>query len=187
MIEALLKKIAQSLDKQQIPYMIIGGQAVLLYGTPRLTRDIDITLGADSESFPLLAEICSQCDLKMLPDNPQTFAIQTRVLPAENVRSGIRIDFIFSFSNYEKHALERTKKVLIDDYPVKFASCEDVLVHKMIAGRAIDREDMKNILIKNKNKIDFAYVKKWLNEFSQIDEYKDIMQKFDELLEQIKK
>jgi len=26
-----------------------------------------------------------------------------------------------------------------------------------------------------------------LNEFSQIDEYKDIMQKFDELLEQIKK
>lgn len=29
--------------------MIIGGQAVLLYGEPRLTRYIDITLGIDTE------------------------------------------------------------------------------------------------------------------------------------------
>jgi len=44
MIEKLIKKIAFNLDKAKIPYMIIGGQAVLLYGVPRLTRDIDITL-----------------------------------------------------------------------------------------------------------------------------------------------
>lgn len=44
MFEQLLKKIAQALDKGGIPYMIIGGQAVLLYGEPRLTRDIDIIL-----------------------------------------------------------------------------------------------------------------------------------------------
>ncbi len=42
MIEELLQKTAQSLDNANIPYMIIGGQAVLIYGTPRLTRDIDI-------------------------------------------------------------------------------------------------------------------------------------------------
>lgn len=27
--------------------MIIGGQAVMVYGEPRLTKDIDITLGVD--------------------------------------------------------------------------------------------------------------------------------------------
>ena len=42
MFEALLSKIAQSLGGAELPYMIIGGQAVLLYGTPRLTRDIDL-------------------------------------------------------------------------------------------------------------------------------------------------
>ena len=45
MFERLLKKIAIQLKKGAIPYMVIGGQAVLLYGEPRLTRDIDITLG----------------------------------------------------------------------------------------------------------------------------------------------
>ena len=31
--------------------MLIGGQAVLLYGEPRLTRDIDITLGVDVDKI----------------------------------------------------------------------------------------------------------------------------------------
>jgi hypothetical protein len=47
MFENLLERIAQSLKNNGIPYMVIGGQAVLLYGEPRLTKVIDITLGAD--------------------------------------------------------------------------------------------------------------------------------------------
>ena len=45
MFKKLLKKIANELNTNNIPYMVIGGQAVLLYGEPRLTKDIDITLG----------------------------------------------------------------------------------------------------------------------------------------------
>ncbi len=43
MFEHLLAKIATALNKAEIPYMVIGGQAVLLYGEPRLTKGIDIT------------------------------------------------------------------------------------------------------------------------------------------------
>ena len=45
MFKELITKIGDALNKKSIPYMIIGGQAVLIYGEPRLTRDIDITLG----------------------------------------------------------------------------------------------------------------------------------------------
>lgn len=31
--------------------MVIGGQAILLYGEPRLTRDIDITLGINVDEL----------------------------------------------------------------------------------------------------------------------------------------
>lgn len=36
--------------------MIIGGQAVLLYGEPRLTKDLDVTLGIGLEGFDKIAE-----------------------------------------------------------------------------------------------------------------------------------
>ncbi len=45
MFKELITKIGDALNRKSIPYMIIGGQAVLIYGEPRLTRDIDITLG----------------------------------------------------------------------------------------------------------------------------------------------
>ncbi len=44
MSQNLLTRLARALDEAHIPYMIIGGQAVLLYGEPRLTRDVDVTV-----------------------------------------------------------------------------------------------------------------------------------------------
>lgn len=182
MIEKLLHKIAQTLDEKNIPYMIIGGQAVLLYGSPRLTRDIDITLGVDTDKFFLVNRICKELGLNILPENPEDFVKETKVLPADEPESRMRVDFIFSFTPYETQAMQRIQKVLINDYLVKFASCEDLIIHKMIAARAIDIEDVKNILIKNKNSIDIEYIKRWLIEFNQIPEHQGILEKFETLL-----
>lgn len=181
MIEKLISKIAQRLDEDKIPYMIIGGQAVLVYGRPRLTRDIDITLGIDTDAFALAQKACRKLGLKMLPRDAEDFAVETSVLPVEEPKSRIRVDFIFSFSEYERQALKRTTQITIDDYPVKFASCEDLIIHKMVAGRAVDLEDVKSVLIKNKESIDLEYVMKWLAEFSKIPEYSEILEQFDHL------
>lgn len=185
MIEKFIKQIALHLDKSKIPYMIIGGQAVLLYGTPRLTRDIDITLGIDTDKFLLIEKVCKKLGLKILPENPEDFTKETKVLPAEETKLKIRVDFIFSFTPYERQAIKRARKVSMAGYSVKFASCEDVIIHKMFAGRAIDEEDVKNILIKNRRKINLRYIKKWLSEFSKISDQKGISRSFNNLLKQI--
>lgn len=182
MIEKLIKRIVKNLDRGGIPYMIIGGQAVLLYGTPRLTRDIDITVGVDTDKFSLLETVCKQSQLKILSVNPETFAKTTKVLPAEEPKIRVRVDFIFSFTTYEKQAMKRVKNVLLEGYTVKFASCEDVIIHKLFAGRAIDEEDVRNILIKNRKKIDIKYIKKWLLKFSDIGGQEELLEKFNKLL-----
>ena len=56
MFEALLERIGGTIERAGIPYMVIGGQAVLLYGEPRLTQDIDITLAARSSHWPTTQE-----------------------------------------------------------------------------------------------------------------------------------
>jgi hypothetical protein len=66
MLADLLSEMARNLDKAQLPYVIISGQAVLLYGEPRLTRDIDITLGASLSALPRLLEMVSQMKLQIL-------------------------------------------------------------------------------------------------------------------------
>jgi hypothetical protein len=162
--ERLLKKIAIQLKKGAIPYMVIGGQAVLLYGEPRLTRDIDITLGMGVKGLDKIKKIIKAIGLKILVKKEKEFVEQNMVLPTLDKKSGIRVDFIFSFSPYERQAIERGNEIKLGRTLVKFASLEDVVIHKVIAGRARDIEDVKSILLKNP-KYDSSEIARWLKEF----------------------
>src|SRR3990172_2373938 len=64
--EELLKQLALGLDHAALPYMVFGGQAVLLYGEPRLTRDIDITLGTDPSRLNEVLDLVKELQLKIL-------------------------------------------------------------------------------------------------------------------------
>lgn len=174
--------MAQHLDGHGIPYMIIGGQAVLLYGRPRLTRDIDITLGVDTDKFALIEAACAALNLRILVENARDFAQDTKVLPAEEPDSKVRVDFIFSFTPYEAQAIANAKDVSIEGYPVKFASCEDLIIHKMIAGRAVDEEDVVSILARNRGSIDLKYIENWLGKFAGIVEHEEVLSRFRNLL-----
>jgi hypothetical protein len=159
--------------------MVIGGQAVLLYGEPRLTKDIDITLGVGVDHLDRMKAIVERLGLKYLTDRIDDFVKQTMVLPVIDEKSGIRIDFIFSFSPYEKQAIERARNVPFGRTLVKFASLEDVVIHKLIAERPRDIEDVQSMLLKNPG-YDSQYIQKWLSEFdSALD--KNYRERFAEL------
>ncbi len=53
--------------------MVIGGQAVLLYGEPRLTKDIDITLGIDISELDRVMKVVAGLKLNILVDKVDDF------------------------------------------------------------------------------------------------------------------
>jgi predicted nucleotidyltransferase len=165
MFVQLLKRLALALDGKGIPYMVIGGQAVLLHGEPRMTRDIDITVGIGTEKIDQILDILGAIGLKPLVD-PDDFTLRTMVLPCQAPGSDIRVDFIFSFSPYELQAMERICLVDMEGIPVKFASAEDLVIHKVFAGRARDMEDVKSVLIKNPE-MKTDYIRHWLGELAE--------------------
>ena len=97
MFTQLLEQIALGLEDRQIPYMIIGGQAVLIYGEPRLTRDIDITLGVGQSALRTFWRLHAHHAWRVLVEDPEQFVQRTMVLPLEDSQSGIRIDLILLF------------------------------------------------------------------------------------------
>jgi len=164
--QRLIKKIATALHANKIHYMIVGGQALLLYGEPRLTKDIDITMDLGLESLDNIKKIVSSLKLKILVKDVNNFVKKTMVLPVIDEATGIRVDFIFSFSAYEKKAIQRAKEVKIGKTMVKFAALEDLIIHKIIAGRPRDIADIKSVLLKNP-RIDKRYITYWLRQFDK--------------------
>ena len=181
MFEEILSRISVSLTRHNLPYMIIGGQAVLLYGEPRLTRDIDITLGVNADYIDELLVVIRELSLKPIPEDIESFVRQTMVLPAFDETTGIRVDFIFSFTPYEIEAIKRARRIKILEQEVCFASPEDVIIHKIFAGRPRDIEDVRTIILKNPG-IDIQYIKSWLREFDASSDKKDFLKTFEEIL-----
>jgi len=94
----------------------------LLYGEPRLTRDIDITLGVNVDHLDRLLSAVHELSLKPLPQDIESFVGETMVLPTLDKHTGIRVDFIFSYTPYETSAIQRAKTVIILGQNIAFAS-----------------------------------------------------------------
>jgi len=180
MFEKILERLAAALKNIGIPYMVIGGQAVLLYGEPRFTRDIDVTLGVGAEDLDKVLSICKKIGLKPLTPNPESFVSETMVLPAKDSKTQIRVDFVFSFTPYETQAIRRNRKVKMGNQKVCFASPEDVVIHKIFAGRPRDHEDIRSILIAQSS-LDGRYIEKWLKAFDHTFPGKNFLSIFREL------
>ena len=180
MFEELLVDISTALNHSAIPHMIIGGQAVLMYGEPRLTRDIDITLGVDTDELERVQSSLKSLPLSSVAKDPRSFVNSTHVLPLFHSETGIRVDLIFSFSPYEQEALKRVNRKSLRGQDVPFASLEDVVIHKLVAGRPRDIEDVRGIIARNPSRDDI-YIDRWLKEFSQTlnhpldSEYKSLL------------
>jgi hypothetical protein len=164
--ETLLKRIAAALADAGLPYMVFGGQAVLLYGEPRLTRDIDVTLGVDPSEVGRVIGTIRSLGFRILTEKPEEFVRETFVLPAIDPETGVRIDFVFSLSGFERAAIERSRKIDVDGVGVQFVSLEDLVVMKLLAGRPRDLEDVAAVLRKNRD-FDRSHVEKWLREFDR--------------------
>lgn len=146
MITEVLKAVTACLAKSGIPYMVIGGQAVLQYGRPRFTQDIDITLGLIPSELPRLLQALPEFLFLPLPENVEDFVRTTWVLPVEHRESRCRIDLIFSITPFERLAILNSKEISIEGTPVRYISPEDLIVQKILAGRPRDIEDVENIL-----------------------------------------
>lgn len=162
--------------------MIIGGQAVLYWGFPRLTGDVDVTLGVDTDAFEPVYRACRKEKLEVLIKDPAIFVQDMHVLPMRDTKTGLRVDLIFSNTPYERQAIKRAHEGRLGKIAIKFASLEDVMIHKLIAGRPIDIEDVRVLMEKHRPHIDMPYVQKWLEEFSALGTLKtDPIETFNEI------
>jgi predicted nucleotidyltransferase len=162
----VLKKIAKLLISQRIPFMIIGGQAVLAYGTARLTQDIDVSLGLAPEKGAELIQILNDNGFTILVENPVDFLNETFVLPVIENQYQVRIDFVFTLSEFELAAIKRVREIEIAGMMIPYASPEDLILMKLIAARPRDIEDVRSILLLNKT-LDLVYVRTWANQYDQ--------------------
>lgn len=159
-------------------FCFIGGLAVLRWGEPRETVDVDLTLltGFGGEER-YIATLISQFAPRV--DNAAAFALRTRVLLLR-ASSGVGLDIALGGLPFEESAVERsTLFTYPPDVALRTCSAEDLLVLKAFANRPKDWIDIDGVLVRHGNLLDWDYVYKQLTPLAELKEEPEIVQRLE--------
>ena len=174
--EAALVEVASLLEEFALPYMVIGGLAVALWGEPRATIDVDLSLWVEPENLEgTIGELCRR--LRCLPQHPLAFVERSRVLPAVTA-AGVRVDLVFAAHTLEREAIGRAQAKPLGGKKIMVASVEDLILMKLTSEREKDTEDARRLLRRFRATLDRAYLEPRLAELAEALGRPDILTVF---------
>lgn len=174
-------EIGRFLEERGIPYMIIGGLALQHWGEPRLTRDVDLTILVDPDQMPELVQDILKAFSPRIPD-AEAFALRHRVLLIQS-SEGVPIDLAMGIPGYEEEALQRSVWIEFPEIGrLRMIAPEDLIIHKCVAGRPRDVEDVIGILIRQRLRVDISWIRRWLAAFREAVDSHDPLALFEEAL-----
>jgi hypothetical protein len=176
--EGALAGIAAFLERAGVPYMVIGGIANLVWGEPRATLDIDVTVLVDAAGLDGFIERLGR-EYRVLVPDPSRFVRDTRVLPVED-GSGVRIDVLFGLLSFEEEAVRRAIAVETAGRSIRVCTPEDLILLKIISDRPRDLDDARAIIARRRHKLDLAYLEPRVVEMSRLLERDDILARWRE-------
>lgn len=180
-LESAVVETTSVLEALRIPYILIGGLAVSMWGEPRATVDIDLALWIEPEQFePTVTLLCGR--LRPLPQDPLGFVRQTRVLPVVTSQ-GVRADLVFAALPSEREAISRARPMQVGDKTVKVASVEDLILMKLVSERPKDCDDALRLVRRFKDSLDRPYLEPRLKELAEALARPGILDAFQGALE----
>lgn len=161
-------------------FCFIGGLAVLRWGEPRLTHDIDITLLTEFKKEEEYVDAFLAEFLGRRPDTRE-FALKNRVLLLKT-SNGIPVDIALGGLPFEKEAVERSSSFEFNDRVHLFTcSAEDLIVMKAFANRPRDWLDVEGIIIRQNTKLDWEYTIRQLIPLCEAKEEPEIVDRLSKM------
>lgn len=172
-------RLQELLTSESLDFFFVGGISLQIWGQPRLTTDIDLTVFTELTSEDeRIKWFLSKFD-PLIGDKATTleFARQRRVLLLQTVGK-TEIDVMLgAVADLSEEFRRASYQKFTPSISLKICSADSLIALKSVAGRGRDFVDIETVLIKQ-DVIDWHYIDEYLQ---QVMEYEDISEQVDHL------
>ena len=168
-LRTTLGEIGSLLDGLSIRWALAGGLAANRYRrSPRHTDDVDLLLADTGPGLDALESALTAAGWSVHRAEPAG-----DLLRARHSELG-PVDLLVAGTQYQQEALRRAR-VEVESVPeagaVPVLTAEDVIVHKLIAGRYRDLADIEEIL-ESMTPLQEAYIERWAGFWEVLDRWR---------------
>ena len=144
------KDFIECLNSNNVRYLLIGGWAVGLHGSPRATKDIDFLVAIDDENLEKLQN--ALLEFKAPPFDIKSFGKIGSVIRMG--RSPIQIDIINKADGINiEEVYSRRNLMNVDGLNIYVISKDDLIINKRASGREQDAADAVKLEKHRKKKL----------------------------------
>lgn len=154
------RRIGVRFDDDGIPYAIGGALALGVWGAPRATKDVDISVFVPRDELGRVLDSLERAGVLIARE--RATADIARIGLARGMLGGVVIDlFLTEHPQYAEMGRRARRIVDPTGWSGSFISAEDLCVHKLVFGRHKDLGDLENLLAARPD-LDLGYVRGWL-------------------------
>lgn len=166
-LKQTLLDISEKLQNQGHRYAVIGGVATTILGYLRVTQDVDLVVDSDvPTALRIYSELVNN-GYRAPFDNIENVIRNSRILPLENIETGVKVDMAIGESGFEKQVIARSASRKIGKSLISTATAEDIVLMKPMAARDQDVIDVKELVKVHRSNLDWSYC---LDTARQLDE-----------------
>ncbi|HET6883279.1 MAG TPA: nucleotidyl transferase AbiEii/AbiGii toxin family protein [Pirellulales bacterium] len=165
----------RTLEASGAKLAVMGGIALASWKYVRATRDVDLLIGSEGKSIDdLLAPLRAGGILPRRQPPVTTLGrlrlVQCVYTPPQSFLD-LQIDLLLAECPYQLQALDRRVPERLSglDLQVYVLACEDLILHKLLAGRIIDRVDCASLIRLQRDHLDRAYLRQWAKYLAQTE------------------
>ena len=147
------RELLQLLNEYEVEYLIVGGFAVMKYGEPRYTKDLDLWVHNSPQNSLRVVGALKEFGAPLEHDGVtvETFA-QKQVVYQIGI-APVRIDILTEITGVEfPDAWSKRVASTFFGVPVYFISLDDLVANKKALGRSSDLMDLKGTSSSTKRK-----------------------------------
>ncbi len=155
-------------------FCFIGGLAVLRWGEPRETVDVDLTLLTGFTNESRFGSVLMEAFETRIEDAAQ-FAAVNRVLLLR-ASSGVGLDIALGGLPFEELVVDRASPFTFPpDVPLRTCSAEDLIVLKAFANRPKDGLDIDGIIVRQASHLDWPYIRAQLAPLAELKDAPELV------------
>ena len=138
------KELLQLLNEFEVEYLIVGGFAVMKYGEPRYTKDLDVWVRNSPENSVRVVGALQKFGAPLSHDGITSETFSEKQVVYQIGVAPVRIDVLTEITGVEFGcAWSRRVESTFFGVPVHFISFDDLVANKQALGRGSDLKDLK--------------------------------------------
>jgi len=180
----LLAELGQVFGDLGLRWYLFGAQAAILYGSARLTADVDVTAELGSRPTVELVDALTAAGFDLRVADAAGFVERTRVLPMVHRATAIPVDVVLAGPGLEELFLSRATERWIGDVRVFLLAAEDLIATKILAGRPKDIEDAASVVRTHSSRLDVELIRTTLSLLERALDRSDLLPELERVLGQ---